>query len=660
MGFFRESMIHAIKKNREMGASTILKMIGLDGGKGSGNFGHKGRPGQRGGSGKGGSEGSESSGSSSGGSTPAFMNTRMFKGIAVKARKNPNDSQKFLDSLSEDESQAILEQHRLSGTSENSRQYADRLHRMMASTPAPKHEPKVVDGKDITKDYHWDRKVRTNEFGQQIDTQIEDVLDQQGFMGVPKVVGEEEFERITKEHPEMPILFRSYSAPDEATLGDYDKQLESGEWYVDCGVGGAQYGQGMYAAGMYIVPPKQWDDGGAFNSVYGEDYIIGADGKTYEKETPEDVEDYWMSDGSVYVLSKRDGDSVTSTMVEVIKDEDDEDGLGTLFRDLETGDLYDLNWLYEKYPEGRDTQMVECQERNPEEPFKVDYSDTFEEMRHYRKINEEKLSGGMFRPGKMVPQGMTMAPFKDGNGEERYLYFDREKQKTLAEEYPESGTYIMYNWKAAKVEDDGSLNFGDYSISKDMINMDLKWCPLEGEVKKPDINPVSSTRKMTFDPSAKIIDYYDIERMGTGHLTDKEAKKINDETFDDLIRSKGITDKDTIEVIRARANNKAPDSKIWRRWKTEHDMKPLEERQRIEKMIYDFDGEYARESLKRCGEAEAKRKEEVKKFEDFGAYAAALGYDAINAGGHGLSGSYTVVLNRSKLILCEGRVDVGE
>lgn len=36
---------------------------------------------------------------------------------------------------------------------------------------------------------------------------------------------------------------------------------------------------------------------------------------------------------------------------------------------------------------------------------------------------------------------------------------------------------------------------------------------------------------------------------------------------------------------------------------------------------------------------------------DYGTLAAAMGYDAINAEGHGASGSYTVVLNRTKLII---------
>ena len=45
--------------------------------------------------------------------------------------------------------------------------------------------------------------------------------------------------------------------------------------------------------------------------------------------------------------------------------------------------------------------------------------------------------------------------------------------------------------------------------------------------------------------------------------------------------------------------------------------------------------------------------EEVFKYNnmDLGAFATMKGYDAINAQGHGVSGSYTVILNRSKLII---------
>lgn len=42
-------------------------------------------------------------------------------------------------------------------------------------------------------------------------------------------------------------------------------------------------------------------------------------------------------------------------------------------------------------------------------------------------------------------------------------------------------------------------------------------------------------------------------------------------------------------------------------------------------------------------------------FTDIGSFCAAMGYDAINAERHGSSGSYTVILNRTKLIIEDGR-----
>ena len=44
-------------------------------------------------------------------------------------------------------------------------------------------------------------------------------------------------------------------------------------------------------------------------------------------------------------------------------------------------------------------------------------------------------------------------------------------------------------------------------------------------------------------------------------------------------------------------------------------------------------------------------------FNDPGVLAAEMGYDAINARGHGDSESYTVILNRTKLIIKEGGAD---
>ena len=101
-----------------------------------------------------------------------------------------------------------------------------------------------------------------------------------------------------------------------------------------------------------------------------------------------------MDDGEVYVLSHRDEyGRVHSNMVKVVdaSEEDDEDHLGKLFQDMETGELHDLTWLYDNYPSKDDYKMMHCEEVDPEKPFEVDYSDTYEEMRHYRRINEDKM-----------------------------------------------------------------------------------------------------------------------------------------------------------------------------------------------------------------------------------------------------------------------------
>lgn len=102
-----------------------------------------------------------------------------------------------------------------------------------------KHE--VVNGKDISAT--WKRRP------DQFDFEIEDVINAQGFDGLPRVVDAEEFDRYVQESNF--IAQRTYSAPNQETLDAYRDQLYNGKWYVDCSTGGAQYGQGMYCAANY-------------------------------------------------------------------------------------------------------------------------------------------------------------------------------------------------------------------------------------------------------------------------------------------------------------------------------------------------------------------------------------------------------------------------
>lgn len=103
----------------------------------------------------------------------------------------------------------------------------------------------IVQGKDITGTW----KRRFDEF----DFEIEDVINAQGFDGLPRVVSAEEFEKCVREANGWKglIMQRTYSAPDQETLDAYRQQLYEGKWYVDCSTGGSQYGQGMYTAADY-------------------------------------------------------------------------------------------------------------------------------------------------------------------------------------------------------------------------------------------------------------------------------------------------------------------------------------------------------------------------------------------------------------------------
>mgnify|MGYP002621982420 CR=1 FL=1 len=109
--------------------------------------------------------------------------------------------------------------------------------------PAP--ATTVVNGTDISQT--WERRP------DQFDFEIEDVINAQGFDGVPRVVSAEEFDRYVQAANDGNgfIAQRTYSAPDQETLDMYRDQLYNGKWYVDCSTGGAQYGQGMYCAADY-------------------------------------------------------------------------------------------------------------------------------------------------------------------------------------------------------------------------------------------------------------------------------------------------------------------------------------------------------------------------------------------------------------------------
>ena len=100
------------------------------------------------------------------------------------------------------------------------------------------NEFKVAEGKDILTTF----KRREEQY----DFEIEDVMNAQGFDGLPKVVSADEFEEAVKKSKF--VAQRGYYAPSKEILDEYRNQLYNGKWYVDCSNGGTAYGQGMYGA----------------------------------------------------------------------------------------------------------------------------------------------------------------------------------------------------------------------------------------------------------------------------------------------------------------------------------------------------------------------------------------------------------------------------
>lgn len=105
---------------------------------------------------------------------------------------------------------------------------------------AIKQESHVVNGKDISAT--WKRRADKFNF------EIEDVMNAQGFDGLPKTIGKDQFYEKVKES--NMVLTRGYTGPDQESVDKFHEELLHGKWYVKCS-GGNLNGYGMYTAGNY-------------------------------------------------------------------------------------------------------------------------------------------------------------------------------------------------------------------------------------------------------------------------------------------------------------------------------------------------------------------------------------------------------------------------
>ena len=113
--------------------------------------------------------------------------------------------------------------------------------------PAPAaNNTAVAQGKDLVGEYSPSGNF---------EHPIEDVINTQGYDGEARVVPYDEFKQAMQDSGFYGE--RTYCAPDKATLDQWRQELYSGKWYVDCGTGGHQYGQGMYCAGSWDLSDRQ-------------------------------------------------------------------------------------------------------------------------------------------------------------------------------------------------------------------------------------------------------------------------------------------------------------------------------------------------------------------------------------------------------------------
>jgi len=657
------------------GGDSLPPALAKDGGPGSGNFGHSGRPGKVGGSGPGG--GSQYRVQSTKGKYEGIQKSKAFKSIARQAR-SAKDVRSFAFGLSKEQYDQFIKQYQSLGTKEDIWLYTERVYNLMRKQKPDKvPKNKTVEGKDISASYSGFRpeyeKYNDPVTGQLVDEEIENVMSKQGFLGYPKVVSQEEFDKIIKDHPEMPILYRSYTGATPEQAQDFDEMLEKGEWYVDCAKGGAGHGYGMYCAGVYQKEPLyRWDDPNISEDDL-ERYCVFTDklGKGYtskEKVQADEAGELYVD--TPYLIINKDG---TRSLLRMDRD-------SLMWEDVNTGAVYgdkeadDIVWNAKSIYECKDQDLGVYADAYTKERERG-IQGALEEMEHYRALGIRRIET---EAKPEAPDGMGRAA--SGVGEDlTYYWYDPSKATSFTDSLPKEGDVIVIQSKVN--EDFNKLDKKPFKVEMGTMDgkrglllvplekldylstaflddyasdPDMAWAKIEGECEEPKIDPTPVTRVMTLDPSAKIITSREIKNYKAkgqeirDRFKEQQARELNDYlsnlSFDDawcesnlyyLMMGEGMGNKTDAQV------KKIAD------YKKSHP-------ERMEKL---------EEYVKKQTDAKIAMKQEAQKYDnisylDDGIVAALLGYDAINAEGHGQSDSYTIVLNRTKLILSEQRVDM--
>lgn len=653
MGNIVHVVMNRLSERFSLDKRTTRELIKAhDGGPGSGNYGHAGRPGKVGGSSKGSGGSAFRSGNKESGYS-SFTKHEQFKGIASHAKAS-SDYNAFVHGMSKEQKDALRDQRVACGTKESLQTYATRIYNMLhnrSSVSDIRQKNKPVDGKDLSGT--WVSKFSHEKPGstKAIDTDIEDILHQQGFDGVPKIVSGAEFDRITKEHPEMPILMRTYTGKNEDELKSFDDDLEHGFFYVDCAEGGAGFGQGMYAAGIYRHEPDEFK-GDKDYRYKGDRFVKDKLGRIFKVEGKAwETDNYVVRDpdpGDKYMFTKENNDGTIETRMLIAEDLDE---FGIQWVDMNTGEIVgESMWM------GPYDTFQEIEEVTEAGARKEMLKGAKTEMQHYRKVGKQRIENNYVPE---PPEGKERARGYDNNGEGYFYYYDEKNMTPFEKGFPKDGELVAVKNPRSKGGEDASIYrvqngklidlSGRWVLEKNELEPYETWSYLEGRCEEEILSPKSSTRMMTLDPSAKIIKYDDLENKISEAKQRRYVEELRKNT-DKYLSADGIEDDTVREIFFHLVKSTGGSNKRAEELKNSA---TEEQRKLIDKITDEITTDRIREMKQN-----ASGKAHDSFPDDPGACAALLGYDAINAEGHGLSGSYTVVLNRTKVILSEDKVDI--
>lgn len=631
-----------------------VEKMAMDGGPGSGNYGHAGRPGKVGGSAKGSGGSAFRAGSKESGYS-SFAKHEAFKGILSNAKAS-SSYYEFLHAMSTEQKNAIRNQRAACGTSESLQTYATRIYNMLHNREKVseiRQKNKPIDGRDLTGTWKSKFGSSSGSSTKAIDTDIEDILHQQGFDGVPKIVSKAEFDRITKEHPEMPILMRSYTGKNEAELKSFDDDLEHGFFYVDCSNGGAGFGQGMYTAATYRHEPERFNLEEDYRG-HGARYVKMKNGEIYKVEgryfETNNMVLRYPDPGDQYLFTKEDENG---NIINKLMKAEDLGEYGVVWIDQETAEMYDQPVWMGEFDTFQDVETItEAGAR------KEMLAGARTEMEHYSNIGRKRIENDYIPD---PPEGKERARGYDNNGEAYFYYYDDKNMVQFEDDFPKDGELVAVKNPRSRDGSDASI----YSVqngrlvsldrrwvlNKDELEPYETWSYLDGRCKEENLSPVSSIRLMTLDPSAKIIKYEELEDRVSEAKQKRYAEELRENT-DKYLSDSGINDEAVREIFFHQVKSTGGSNQ-----KAEEMIANATEEQR--KILDMIENNMDVEKIRKLKQ-DASGKAHDSFPDDIGACAALLGYDAINADGHGQSRSYTVILNRTKVILSEDKVDLGK